>query len=266
MSRIELKGSPDGSTPIDAFHPLGAERVQRQREHERLRHRLDGEGHPGVADLVDVAVEGGEADAEMIGIGLAEFGNVVGDRAAGLGEELGMAMVEEPQQRRLGAGPMAGLLERGRLRDIHDLSCRRCLREADFTSLQRALKPAQAPLFAAVAARNEARSGLDDRERLAFGDDVVDLDQDRFQLAGRGRSHRDFHLHGFDERDVVAIADAGAGFDRKRANAPGDFGHDLDIWHSILRAAAAHWHTGYMRRIGQVPTAFVVARRLPEVA
>ena len=43
----------------------------------------DGEGNPAVADFVDVAVEGGEADAEMIGIGLAQFRDVIGDVARG---------------------------------------------------------------------------------------------------------------------------------------------------------------------------------------
>ena len=33
--------------------------------------------------------------------------------------------------------------------------------------------------------------------------------------------------------NVVAIGDASAGFNGKRANAPGDFGHNPDLWHSI---------------------------------
>jgi hypothetical protein len=51
--------------------------------HERLRHRLDGEGVVGVADRVDLAVDGGDRDAEQRGIGLAEFRNVVRRLAAG---------------------------------------------------------------------------------------------------------------------------------------------------------------------------------------
>ena len=125
-----------------AFHPRCAKRVQRQREHERLRHRLDGEGNPGVADLVDMAVEGGEADAEMIGIGLAEFWDIVGDAAAVLGGKIRMAGGEEPQQRRLGGGPVFGLLETG---PSASCSCpvlsRDAVRAADFTSPRRAPKP-----------------------------------------------------------------------------------------------------------------------------
>ena len=48
-----------------------------------------------------------------------------------------------------------------------------------------------------------------------------------FSLPAAGAGDRDFHLHGFDEGDVVAIADAGADFDGKRADAPGDLGDDL---------------------------------------
>ena len=95
------------------FHPRRAERIQRQREHERLRHRLDREGYPGVADLIDVPVEGGEADAEMIGVGLAEFRDVVGDGAAGLRGKIGVTGGQEPQQRRFRGGPAAGVLRSG---------------------------------------------------------------------------------------------------------------------------------------------------------
>ena len=48
---------------------------------ERLRHRLDREGLPRVAHLVDVAIAGGDADAEPLRIGPRELGDVVGDRA-----------------------------------------------------------------------------------------------------------------------------------------------------------------------------------------
>src|SRR6266508_1361250 len=64
-----------------------------------------------------MAVEGSEADAEMGGVGLAEFGDVIGDRAAGLASELGVARIQEPQQGRLRAGPgsRAGIKRRRRL-------------------------------------------------------------------------------------------------------------------------------------------------------
>ena len=91
-----------------AFDACRAQRIQRQREHERLGHRLDREGNPGIADLVDVTVDGGEADAEMIGIGLAEFRDIVGDGAAGLVGKIRVATVEEPQQGRFRGGPGRG--------------------------------------------------------------------------------------------------------------------------------------------------------------
>jgi hypothetical protein len=53
-----------------------------------------------IADLVDVPVDGGEADTEKVGVGLAQFRNVVGDRAASLGGKFRMATGQEPQQRR----------------------------------------------------------------------------------------------------------------------------------------------------------------------
>jgi hypothetical protein len=77
------------------------------------------------------------------------------------------------------------------------------------------------------------RSRLKDGENLSLGHDVIELDQDRFQLAGGRRSHRDFHLHGFDEGDIVAVADARSGFNGKRAHPPGYLGHNLDFRHSI---------------------------------
>ena len=126
-----------------AFHPSCAQRIQRQREHEWLRHRLDREGNPAVADLVDVAVEGGEADAEMIGVGLAEFRDVVGDGAAGLRGKIGVAGGEKPQQGRFRRRPSCwhGGAEAG-ARVVHVLSCRaKPFARPDFTSHRRQPKP-----------------------------------------------------------------------------------------------------------------------------
>ena len=64
-------------------HTFPAMALKRIAVHERLRHRLDGEGIIGIADGVDRAVDRGERDAEAGGIGLGEFGNVVGGTAAG---------------------------------------------------------------------------------------------------------------------------------------------------------------------------------------
>jgi hypothetical protein len=85
-----------------------------------------------------------------------------------------------------------------------------------------------------VAAEIRLLLSLDDRNGLALGNNVVDADQYRFDGACGGRDDRYFHLHGFDEHNLVAIADARAGFEGKRANASGNFGDDLDLWHPTL--------------------------------
>src|ERR1700742_793616 len=102
----------------------------------------------------------------------------------------------------------------------------------------------RAPLFA-PAKRAHARfcsetrrSGLDNGENLSLRDHVVQFDVERFEFAGSGRRNRDFHLHGFDKCDVVAVADAPANVNRQRANAPRHLSHDLDFWHSTLRHSA----------------------------
>ena len=64
-------------------HRGAAVALQRIAVRERFRHRLDGERHLGVADGVDLAVDRGDGDAEQIGVGLAELGNLVGRLAAG---------------------------------------------------------------------------------------------------------------------------------------------------------------------------------------
>jgi hypothetical protein len=86
-----------------------------------------------------------------------------------------------------------------------------------------------------VAAVVVSASRLKDGEHLSFCNHIVDAHEDGFDFASGGRGNRDLHLHGFDEGNVVAIADASAGFNGKRANAPGDFGHNPDFWHSFLR-------------------------------
>jgi hypothetical protein len=86
----------------------------------------------------------------------------------------------------------------------------------------------------------EQPSGLDDRQHLTFGNHVVEADKDRFELSCGGRGDRNFHLHGLDEDDVVAVADGAADLYRKRTDAPRHFGHDLDLWHSILRDRREH--------------------------
>src|SRR6266481_3866204 len=69
---------------------------------------------------------------------------------------------------------------------------------------------AQAWRWSEVApfARGEsATSRLDDRHHLAFGDDIIDGDENGFQCAGGRRRNRNLHLHGFDagEGDVIQV-------------------------------------------------------------
>src|SRR4030088_168732 len=47
-----------------------------------------------------MAIESGDADAEMVRIGLVQFRDVVGDCARVFGGKFGMAIGQEPQQRR----------------------------------------------------------------------------------------------------------------------------------------------------------------------
>ena len=86
IERPVVVGEPDRierlAAGLDADrrrNPLFADHFQRQRKHERLGNRLDGERHRAVADFVDVAVDGDERDAEMRRIGPLQFGDIVGD-------------------------------------------------------------------------------------------------------------------------------------------------------------------------------------------
>src|SRR5689334_14862458 len=54
------------------FEPLRAHRLQCEREYERLGDRLDREGYGAFANLIDVAIERRERDAEMRRIGFGQ--------------------------------------------------------------------------------------------------------------------------------------------------------------------------------------------------
>src|SRR5882724_10288484 len=82
---------------------------------------------------------------------------------------------------------------------------------------------------------NGLSSGFEDGKDLSFDNHIVETDENRFEFSRRRCRDRDFHLHRFDEYDVIAIADASPDLDRERADAPGDLGHNLDVWHSVLR-------------------------------
>src|SRR5680860_530864 len=55
--------------------------LKREAVHERLGHRLNGEGDVSVAHGIELPVHRGDGDAEQVGVDLAEFGDVVGRRA-----------------------------------------------------------------------------------------------------------------------------------------------------------------------------------------
>jgi hypothetical protein len=50
--------------------------LQRQTEHDRLRHRLDRERVTAVADLVDVPIDDRDRDAEQVGVDASQLGDV----------------------------------------------------------------------------------------------------------------------------------------------------------------------------------------------
>ena len=68
--------------------------VQRQAEHERLGDRLDGEQLLVIADVVSLAVDGDDRDAEPVGVGLGELGDVVGDLAVVDAAILGVQLLQ----------------------------------------------------------------------------------------------------------------------------------------------------------------------------
>ncbi len=185
-----IEGIARGLDADRALDPFGAERIQRQREHERLRHRLDGEGNPAVADLVDMAVDGGEADAEMIGVGLAQFRNVVGDRAAVLGRKLGMAASRNRSNGGLAPAQWLAFWSAAASRIFMDLSCRAMVARGGFYVASAGAETGRSAFIRGSSRCGmTARSGLEDGERLAFGNHVVDLDQDAIS-ACRPRAKR----------------------------------------------------------------------------
>src|SRR6266478_9792815 len=94
-------------------------------------------------------------------------------------------------------------------------------------------------------------SGFEDGEHLTLSDDVVEADENRFEFPRCRGGNRGLHLHRFDEYDVVPIADASPDPYRKRADTPGDLGHNLDVWHSVLRGQPPRvWRSTY----AQIPT------------
>jgi hypothetical protein len=77
VSRIELKRLPARLHADRRSHALLADHVERQREYEGFGHGLNGERHGAVADLVDMAIDGDQADAEMRWVGALQFGDII---------------------------------------------------------------------------------------------------------------------------------------------------------------------------------------------
>ena len=96
IERLAARLDPNGGR-----HPLLTDHVERERKHEGLGYRLDGERYPAIADLVDVAVDGHEADAEMRGVGALQLRDIIGDRAGIIRSEFLVACAQKALQRRL---------------------------------------------------------------------------------------------------------------------------------------------------------------------
>ena len=174
----------------------------------------------------------------MIGIGLAQFGDVVRDRAAGLRRK------NPHGRRRETAAAAASAAAQSLAAADAFMSCRLCCASCRAKPVARrrryvASARAETGPMMLLSGRCAAAAGACQVSMIASTCPSATtssmLHENRFERAGGGRGHRDLHLHGFDERDVVAIADAPSDFDGQRADATGHLGHDLDLWHATLR-------------------------------
>jgi hypothetical protein len=88
--------------------------------------------------------------------------------------------------------------------------------------------------------RNQGRpfpSGLDNENRLLLGDRVAFVDQDLdYRPRDRG-DDRDFHLHRFDDRDLLLFLDGIANCGLDLPHIPGDFGFNDDAAHILVSSA-----------------------------
>ena len=85
-------------------HRLGAAVLEGDAVDQRLGDRLDRERLARRADLVDLAVDGGDGDAEPGRVGLRQLGDIAGDLAAAEAAEAGVQLFEVVLDRRSGAG------------------------------------------------------------------------------------------------------------------------------------------------------------------
>ena len=127
VERPVVVGQPDRIERLPARldpdrrrNALLTDHVERERKHEGLGYRLDGERHPAVADLIDMAVDGNETDAEMRGVGALQLGNVIGDRAGIIRFEFLVASLQKALERRLVgiAGISEGEIAFGRVANL----------------------------------------------------------------------------------------------------------------------------------------------------
>jgi hypothetical protein len=76
-------------------------------------------------------------------------------------------------------------------------------------------------------------STRNDRDRLTFGDDIIELDEKRLDRTRRRRGHRYLHLHGFDHHNFIAIRNGSSNLHGSCADASRDLRDDLNFWHAI---------------------------------
>lgn len=78
---MELKASPEGSTPTLACTGLSPWLTKRESVDQRFGDGLDGKRDIAVADVVDLSIDGGNGNAEPFRSGVAKLWDVVGDFA-----------------------------------------------------------------------------------------------------------------------------------------------------------------------------------------
>ena len=101
-----MNASPVGSTPTRCSTCSRPRSSSADAVDQRLGHRLDREGLARVADLVDLAVDRRDDDAEPGRVGLGQFGDVGRDLAAGQRGEPRVQLLEVGLDGRGGAWPV----------------------------------------------------------------------------------------------------------------------------------------------------------------
>jgi hypothetical protein len=76
------------------LHPLDAVVLHGESVSDDLGDRLDSERQLGVARLIDMAVDGGDRDAEPVGVRMGEFRDITGDLAAAHRSQFGAEFLQ----------------------------------------------------------------------------------------------------------------------------------------------------------------------------